>query len=83
MNSGIRDEIRNVLSSEDAYLDDEALDREYCIEEILKLFEKRIDEIQSTGDGNYFGYSGDQEFIDGFDIGFDEAFKLIKKEMLK
>jgi hypothetical protein len=50
---------------------------------VILRIEKRIDSIQSIGDGNYFGYSGDQEFIDGFDIGFVEAFKLIKKEVLK
>lgn len=52
-------------------------------EKILKLIEKRIDSIKERKEtDSYLGYSGDQEFLDGFDIAWDEAFEKIK-EMLK
>ena len=52
--------------------------------DILQMIEKRIDSIGESRDSiDYFGYSGDNEFLSGFDIGFVEAFKLIKKEILK
>jgi len=89
----LREEIFNVIKNAKEYakksndnnivgvgkIDEDIL----IVEDTLIAIEKRIDSIQALGDGNYFGYSGDEEFIDGFDIGFVEAFKLIKKEMLK
>ena len=41
----LREEIYKILDSDDAYNKYENIDIDYCIDKILKLFEKRIDDI--------------------------------------
>jgi hypothetical protein len=54
------------------------------VDDILKLFEKRLEYIQeSKEEFDYEGhYHGDDEFWSGYELGFEKAFEIIKKEML-
>jgi hypothetical protein len=53
---------------------------EQVVDEILKLFEKRIDSVNDLDDAiKNGGYSGDEEFWAGYQLGFDKAIELIKK----
>ena len=47
---------------------------------ILKKFENRINSVKDLKDDH--NYSGDDEFIDGFDLGFDHALTKLN-ELLK
>lgn len=51
--------------------------QESATNKILKIFQKQIDSINELKDEH--NYSGDNEFIDGFSLGFDHAIKLMKK----
>ena len=43
--TSLREEIFNLLASDDAYNSYENIDIDYCIKHILKMIEKRIDEM--------------------------------------
>jgi len=42
--NSLREEIRNILDSDDAYNYYENIDLDYCCDKILQIFEKQIDE---------------------------------------
>lgn len=53
-------------------------------DKVLKLVVKRIDSINDLDDEIKEGnYHGDEEFWAGYQLGFDKAIELTKKEMLK
>lgn len=52
--------------------------------EILKHIQNKIELVTERQPLNeYFGYSGDEEFLSGFDIGFEKALELVEMELEK
>lgn len=52
----LKEEISNLLDSDDAYNSYETIDLDYCVNNILKLIEKRIDTIKFPSVNNLAEY---------------------------
>ena len=52
------------------------------IDEIIELIINKTHVIEKArGQNYYFGYSGDDEFLSGFDIGFKQAFEFLRHNL--